>query len=164
MGWFSGVTTVKEIKALYRRLAKAHHPDWGGSNEVMAEINSAYHDALSGRHGETSSGWDGKPHTYYYRRDVEQGAMDKISELLGLKLQGCTIELIGTWVWVSGDTKPVRHLLKAAGMRWHRERRRWYWRQWGRSAYTGVPFAVLRSVYGSKIFEVDAAETAVSAA
>jgi len=33
--------TLKEIKVQYRRLAMKHHPDRGGSNERLAEINGA---------------------------------------------------------------------------------------------------------------------------
>lgn len=39
-----------EIKARYRALAKLQHPDAGGSSSLMAEINSAYQDALSRVH------------------------------------------------------------------------------------------------------------------
>ena len=31
-----------EIKAAYRKLAKEHHPDRGGDNELFAKINAAY--------------------------------------------------------------------------------------------------------------------------
>ncbi len=34
------------IQAAYRRLAKLHHPDHGGSTEKMAEINAARDEAL----------------------------------------------------------------------------------------------------------------------
>lgn len=38
----SAVAGEQEIRAAYRRLAHAHHPDKGGSTERMAEINAAY--------------------------------------------------------------------------------------------------------------------------
>lgn len=34
--------SLDEIKAAYRRLSKQRHPDLGGSNEAMAELNAAY--------------------------------------------------------------------------------------------------------------------------
>jgi hypothetical protein len=34
---------LEVIQAVYRTLAKLHHPDIGGSTETMAEINEAYH-------------------------------------------------------------------------------------------------------------------------
>lgn len=37
---------VGEIKTAFRRLAREHHPDAGGSDAVMANINRAYREAL----------------------------------------------------------------------------------------------------------------------
>jgi len=41
-----------------------------------------------------------------------------------------TIELLGVWIWVSGDTKEHRALLgkDGVGMRWARDKKAWYWR------------------------------------
>ena len=44
-----------EIRAAYRRLAHAHHPDKGGSTERMAEINAAYEKLLGDARAKT---WD----------------------------------------------------------------------------------------------------------
>ena len=40
--WFENCITIEEIKKRYRTLAQKHHPDHGGTNEDMAEINSQY--------------------------------------------------------------------------------------------------------------------------
>jgi hypothetical protein len=37
--------TLPELKAVYRKAAALHHPDCGGSNEMMASINEAYQQA-----------------------------------------------------------------------------------------------------------------------
>lgn len=37
------------------------------------------------------------------------------------------IEICGAWVWVSGDTKPVKDALKAAGFWWARHKEAWYY-------------------------------------
>lgn len=36
----------EEIKARFRELAKRHHPDNGGSADMMAEINNAYQEGI----------------------------------------------------------------------------------------------------------------------
>ena len=46
----AGTLTFDLLKAAYRKAAKKHHPDVGGSNEAMKEVNSAYqefHDVIS---------------------------------------------------------------------------------------------------------------------
>jgi len=151
--FFNGLKTVGEVKSEYRNLAKANHPDRGGDMATMQRINAEYHARLESLDGQTSKGFDGKEHTYCYHRDVEQEVMDKIAELLGLDLPGCEIELVGTWVWVSGDTKPVKELLKAAGCSWHSKRQRWYWRRFTyRRTYSGLSMNQLRNAYGSQTF------------
>lgn len=40
---------------------------------------------------------------------------------------GVTVTLSGTWLWISGDTYPLRDALKAIGCRWSGKRREWYW-------------------------------------
>lgn len=42
-------SSTEVIKANYRRLAKDHHPDNGGSSEMMAKINDAYDVAMRTR-------------------------------------------------------------------------------------------------------------------
>ena len=40
--YFDKFTTQEEVRARYRRLAKALHPDVGGDHEIMREINREY--------------------------------------------------------------------------------------------------------------------------
>lgn len=39
---FSGCTTADQIKDRYRQLCKLHHPDTGGDEKIMQEVNSQY--------------------------------------------------------------------------------------------------------------------------
>ena len=38
-----------------------------------------------------------------------------------------TIEIIGTWIWVSGDTFAVKAQLKELGFKWASKKKAWYW-------------------------------------
>jgi hypothetical protein len=40
--WFVGAASATELKAKLKELAKAHHPDRGGAEETMKEINVEY--------------------------------------------------------------------------------------------------------------------------
>ena len=42
MKWFQGITTLKELRKEYRRLVVKHHPDNGGNEDVIKEINAEY--------------------------------------------------------------------------------------------------------------------------
>lgn len=41
-------------------------------------------------------------------------------------LPGITVTLVGAWLWVSGNTKPHREALKAAGFKWSPNKLQWY--------------------------------------
>ena len=170
MTYFTNAYTVGQAKSMYRMLAKENHPDLYGheATATMQAINDEYHDLLESLNGSTSVGSDGKQHTYHYSYDVEQAVMDKIAELLALNLVGCEIELIGTWVWVSGDTKPIKDKLgkDGAGLRWHSKRERWYWHgaTYRRRYNKDASFGDLRRMYGSRSFETDDSAGAVVAA
>ena len=42
MKWFENVKKIEELRQLYRKLLKEHHPDNGGDEETMKEINLEY--------------------------------------------------------------------------------------------------------------------------
>ncbi len=152
--YFSNCKSVAEVKSLYRELAMQHHPDRGGETATMQAINAEYHDRLNGYHGTKYAGFDGKQHAYYYNQEVEQELMDKIAELLALRMDGVTVELVGVWVWIHGATKEYRKELSAAGCKWHSKRVMWYFRRFThRRQYSGAGFDSLRAMYGSKTFE-----------
>ena len=63
--------------------------------------------------------------------------MEMIDVLLTMQMINVTIELIGCWVWVSGNTREYKEDLKAIGCHYHRKRRCWYWHDENyRSAYS----------------------------
>lgn len=124
MEWFQGLTTIGEIKARYRELAREYHPDLGGCLETMKAINLQYHERLRGESGKEHEG-----RKYTYNNKTEQEIMDKIAELL--KIPGLQVDLIGLWVWVRGDTKPAKDQLKELGCYWHSKRLCWYWKPEG---------------------------------
>jgi len=41
---------------------------------------------------------------------------------------GLSTEVCGTWVWVSGDTKPVKDTLKEQGFKWSPKKKVWYFK------------------------------------
>lgn len=126
MNFFKDCSTVAEIKTLYRELARKHHPDLGGSTEVMQILNNEYDSALKNCNGQKTTGDDGKEHTYTYNPEVEGKIKEAITNLLALDMQKVDIWLIGTWVWIEGETKPHKNELKALGCRWHSKRGCWY--------------------------------------
>lgn len=120
MNFFQNCYTESEIKARYRDLCKAHHPDLGGSEEMMKQVNLAYEERLR-REFRKSMDNDQAEATV----DLEREVAAKVAEIVAL--QGIIIELVGRWVWVTGETFSVKDTLKAAGFFWASKKRAWYW-------------------------------------
>jgi hypothetical protein len=65
---------------------------------------------------------------------------------------GLEVELCGLWVWVTGDTKPHKEELKAAGFKWSPNKTAWYYP--GVPSFNRTPRTMddIRSMYGSQVF------------
>ncbi|MCL2019881.1 MAG: molecular chaperone DnaJ [Oscillospiraceae bacterium] len=116
--------TLEELKSQYRKLAMEHHPDMGGSDEAMKAVNAEY-DRLFPKLKDIHKTKDGE--TYTARQATTETAeyfKDLINELM--KMDGITIEIIGCFVWVTGDTKPNKDRLKALKFQWHSKKTAWY--------------------------------------
>ena len=155
--YFSHCNSVEEIKSEYHRLAKLHHPDRGGNTATMQAINAEYTDALKSCHGQTSKGTDGQDHTYRYDEATERAVMEALHNILCIKMDA-DVFLIGLWIWIQGDTKPVKESLKEIGCMWHSGRKCWYWRpqelkHWGHSK---GDLSHLAYKYGAKGFKTHA--------
>lgn len=112
--FFDSCKDLKEVKSLYRKLALENHPDRGGDEKLMTQINAEYEAACNRlKSGDVKK--DGDPQAF---REV-------MSVLAGL--DGIEVELCGDWLWISGDTKPVKEELKKAGCKWASKKRLWYW-------------------------------------
>ena len=131
MKHFSSVTSLDELKLQYKKLAFKNHPDRGGKTEVMQEINSEYEQLLNRIINEASKDqyqdssengrgfWSSRSEHSEVEKKVKQ-AIDAI-----INLDGLDIEIIGVWVWVSGDTKPHKETLKEASFVWNRVQAKW---------------------------------------
>lgn len=149
--WFDPRLTVGEIKAHYRQLAMDHHPDLHPElgQVPMQEINAAYHAALLARDGETSIGSDQKEHIYRYNQATESEMVAKFYAAVAARMGGVTLEIIGTWLWATGDTRPHKDTLKAMGFWWNAKRACWQWHV-GQYHSRRSPLSTdaLRRVYG----------------
>jgi len=151
MKFFTGIKTAADAKKLYRELAMQFHPDRGGDVETMQAINAEYHEVLASMHGQTTTQADGKEWTYYYNETVEQEIIDQIDATLkaAILTDSHDFNLIGRWLWVTGDTRPIKEGLKQLHFRWHSKRTAWYWK----------PSTAKRSVYNKGASLQDLART-----
>lgn len=76
--------------------------------------------------------------------------MDIIRNLSGLS--GIEVELCGSWLWISGNTYPVKGQLSAFGCRWSKGKKKWFWtkEQFTKARYKTPSMADIRRMYGSE--------------
>lgn len=150
--YFKNVTTLDELKKEYRRLAMLHHPDRGGDLETMKAIN-AEHDrlfeVLKQQHNAAADADHQTTETAEEFREI-------LVELF--RIEGLTIELCGSWLWVGGNTRPAREKLKALKFRWSSNKQLWYWHhpeQTSRHYRGSRSMDEIRGKYGSQSFSTN---------
>ncbi len=122
MKWFINCKTLEDLKAEYKKLVFKHHPDRGGDTATMQEINNEY-DEMFKKVKNIHRKKDGET---YEKENAEQPNefRDTIEKLV--KMNGVHIEIIGCFIWVSGNTKVYKDDLKAMGFKWHSKKVCWY--------------------------------------
>lgn len=143
--YFKDCQTIDEVKAMYKQLAKQYHPDCGGDTETMQAINAEFAFAcakiLKGENLSTEDTSEQIRLSEEYRKVLESI----------INLAGVTIELVGNWIWVTGNTYPVKKQLKEAGLFFASKKLAWYYRAEEFKTKGGKKsLEEIRSKYGSE--------------
>jgi len=110
---FKNVTGINEAKKIYKTLAKKLHPDVGGTDEEFKILNNVYNDFIE--------------HKIYFSNDSKVDLeLEKIISKI-LHYENITIELVGSWIWISGDTKAIKDTLKELNFKWASKKKMWYY-------------------------------------
>lgn len=150
MKWFNGISTAEELKKAYKKLALKYHPDRpGGDLKAMQEINAEY-DEMFARIGKVHMNSKGETYTKETSEtpEIYRNIIDKL-----IKLDGIQIEICGTWLWITGETKKHKEILKSIGFNFSRSKIAWYFHfepyvKRGKKKYT---LSEIRSLYGSEV-------------
>lgn len=137
MKYFNNIKTLEELKKAYHKWAVQLHPDMGGNVEDMQALNAEY-DALFDKVKNIHVNKEGKAYTKE-TNEAPEYFRDIINELL--KMANITIEVIGVFIWVSGDTRPHKEEFKKLGFKWHSKKMCWYlapewYRKYNRKQYS----------------------------
>ena len=148
MKYFNNCTTQAELKTTFRNLAKQFHPDLAGfdTTAIMQEINAEYAFATAKiAKGENLS--DEEINATILENQAYKEAIEKI-----IALQGIEIEVVGAWVWVTGNTYPVKDTIKAAGFFFASKKKAWYFRTEDNAVKKGgkTTLEQIRTKYGSE--------------
>lgn len=164
--FFNGCIKLDQVRPRYKELAFKYHPDRNpanpdDANEMMKIINNQYHETLKRFEGTKLFNHKTKEE-YAYRYDYKKESQiaEKIDQVVGLKLDNITLEIIGEWLWVHGASKEQASLFNknGAGFKFSRGHIAWFWHRAVNAparARSGLSLDQIRNVYGSETIEHD---------
>ena len=136
--YFKNIHTLEELKKEYKKLAMKLHPDRPTGNEELFKEMSSEYDTLF----KILSTQEKSSETSTEYKDI-------INAIMNLNVD---IEIIGTWIWITGDTKPVKETLKENGFRWAKNKKAWYWHNgdYKKVSHKKMEMDDIRNLYGSQ--------------
>ena len=123
MKYFNKPKSLEELKQQYKKLAMQYHPDCGGSTEAMQTVNAEYDDLfeiLKNIHTNI------KGETYQTTTETTK-TPEEFKDIINqiIHFEGCQIEIIGSWLWVSGATFQYKSILKELKFTWCNNKKAW---------------------------------------
>ena len=149
--YFINCTTLEEVKNTFHELAKRLHPDAGGDPEEFKKMYAEYKEAFE-RLKTVHKNHEGQTYTKDTEETPEQFA-DLIRTLT--KMNGCLVELIGSWIWISGNTKEYKDQLKELHFKFSAKKAAWYYHEGEYHKKNGKVFNMddLRNMWGTTKYE-----------
>lgn len=127
--YFTTCKTIEDVKKTYKELLFKFHPDIStdpNATEICKAINNEYEKAFAQFKNIHENA---KGETYTTSTESSETAKeyaDIINQII--HFEGCTVEIIGSWIWLSGNTKPYKEQIKKiGGFHWSSNKLSWYY-------------------------------------
>lgn len=146
MKWFKKVDSLEHLKNIYKKLLITYHPDNNTLTDttiIMQEINSEYDSLLN---------------SFLYsantkHKNFDEDNLKKVLVSVMALDANIIIELIGSWIWVSGDTYPIKKELKELAFKWSSSKKMWYYGKMILPYHVNPDIGSIREKYGSTIYK-----------
>lgn len=130
MRYFTNCKSIEDVKSEYRKLAKELHPDCGGNAEDFKTMMNDYKRAFErwkDIHATADGGTYGKAKTDSEAEKEE--TPEQFAELINqlIRMQGVNIDLVGSWIWLSGNTYEYKETIKELHFFYSRSKQSWYY-------------------------------------
>ena len=164
--YFKNVSTLEDLRKQYKELLKKFHPDnASGSTQATQEINAEYDrlfSALKDKHESRSAGStenENKTEFNKMKYDLKEDELLRTMLQKVIHLSDITIEIIGNWIWISGNTYQYRKEFKDLGFKFAGQKKSWYWHSeaFRKRSHKKLSMDDIRNYYGST--EIEPEET-----
>lgn len=148
MNYFTTGMTADEAKTLFRKLAVQFHPDKPtGSHEAFLDLQNQYEKFLRGSCGYTAE--KAEQETEAFEMFIRANEFVKT-------FAGVTVELTGTWVWLTGNTFAYREAIKENGFKYSASKKRWYKAPYEiKGKRKGMSFSKIQETYGYSVHTIE---------
>ena len=134
---FENITGLNEAKKVIKRLARVLHPDIGGSEESFKILKNVYDDIVE--------------HKIYFSSDAKFDIeLEKIISQI-LHFEDIIIEVVGSWIWLSGETKVIKEKLKDLNFKWASKKKMWYYGEMKGRSHKEKSLDEIKGKYGCEI-------------
>ena len=154
MKYFKNCHTAEELKKEYRKLAMKLHPDIVGGDGEKFKAMQAEFEKLWERLKDVHQTAEGK--TYTAKQETTETPQEFIHIInVLIPLVGVEIEICGKWIWVSGNTKAHKEMLKQLKFKWAHKKQAWYYHAEPYRKKSHVDFTLdeIRDMFGSKRYD-----------
>jgi len=142
-----GLTDVDSLKKAYFKLAKVYHPDAGGTKEQFQKLQKEY----DGLFKTIMSGSNLSATDIANEIELDENLRQAVDAIIGIP--SLNVELIGKWIWVSGNTYPIRNELKNAGFMFAPVKKMWYYKGIESAGRGKLTIEQIRKKYGSQAIQ-----------
>ena len=107
---------------MFRQLAQKLHPDHGGNQADFVALVEQFQNFQSftwNNAGQAKWGTDYKPKDFTLSKE----AMERLYQVI--RYPDLVTEIIGTWVWVTGETRKYKDQLKELNFKWSPKKLAW---------------------------------------
>ena len=159
MTYFRDCKTAEELQKSYREWAKKLHPDLGGNAEEFKAMQNEYEklwERLKNVHQ------NAKGETYTKTSDTTTETPQEFIHIINtlIRLRGIEVEICGSWIWISGDTRTHKEILKQLGFKWAHKKKAWYYHKdkFRKKSHEELTMDEIRDMFGSKKYEQEQEE------
>lgn len=151
MKYFTNCKTAEELKKEYRKLAKQLHPDLGGDTEEFKIMQNEY-EIMWERLKNIHTNSNGETYTKE-TTETPQEFINIINVLISYL--DISIEVCGSWLWITGNTKLHKEVLKNLKFRYAHKKQAWYYHTepYRKKGKRELTLDEIRDMFGSEKYQ-----------